>query len=124
MPFGLGLFSSSGPERMDYDVAYKQAEEMLSPKFDQQRQQLSRDQRQRGFYGQMPGDVMEQQLASQQTAQTGQFAQDLIQQDFQMQMQEEEAGGGFWEAVGGIAGGFLGGPGGAAIGSGIADWLF
>jgi len=122
-----GFFSSGQDpmQPMDYDEAFDQAEQILGPRFEQQRQDLSRQQRQRGFYGQMPGDVMEQQLASQQTAQTGQFAHDLRQQDWQMQMQQEELGGdGFWGTVGGIAGGFLGGPGGAAVGQGIADWLF
>ena len=128
----LGGGNSMGP--MDYEQAYEQAEEILSPQFKQQRQELSRNQRQRGFYGQMPGDVMEQQLASQQVAQTGQMATDLQHQDWQRQMQQEQfefqqqqyedqQSSDFWGTIGGIAGGILGGPAGAAIGTGAGNLI-
>ncbi|MFW6122250.1 MAG: hypothetical protein ACOC80_15310, partial [Petrotogales bacterium] len=116
------------PEPMDYEKAYKQAEDVLQPEFEQQQQDLSKQQVNRGFYGQMPGDVMQQELAGQQESQLAQQATDIQQQDWQRNMQEYEAEMGqyqqeeqeksnFWGTVGGIAGSFLGGPGGGAVGS-------
>lgn len=121
------------PNPMDYNVAYRQAEEMLTPQYERQMDNLRNQQIQRGFYGQMPGDVMQQQLASQQVAQTGQMATDLQHQDWQRQMQqqefdfmqqqyEDEQDRQFWSTIGGIAGAgigaFVGNPyAGYAIGS-------
>ena len=74
----------------DFDEYYNQAEDILSPKFKEQMENLSAKQVNRGFYGQMPADVMQQELANKQTAQKTQYAQRLKQQDWENQMQQKQ----------------------------------
>ena len=80
--------SSSGVK--DFDEYYNQAEDILSPKFKEQMENLSAKQVNRGFYGQMPADVMQQELANKQTAQKTQYAQRLKQQDWENEMQQKQ----------------------------------
>ena len=127
---------------MDYSQAYSQAQQALQPQFNQQMQNLGRQQVSRGFYGQLPGDVMQQQLGTQQVGQTAQYAQQLQdadwqrgfqqaqlalqqeQMDMQQQQQEQERRDNFWRTIGGVAGTVLGGPIGGAIGGYVTDRIF
>lgn len=74
----------------DFDEYYEQAEDILDPKFQEQMDKLASQQVNRGFYGQMPGDVMQQELKGQQTSQIAQYAQDLKNKDWQKEMQKKQ----------------------------------
>jgi hypothetical protein len=130
--------NNNGIDYMDYDEAYSQAEKILQPKFNQQMQNLSNQQINRGFYGQMPGDVMQQELAGQQEAQIANQALNLQQQDFNRQLKQaqfnwrrnqakkqrqQQQSSNFWGTIGTIAGGFLGGPAGGVIGRWLGNQL-
>ena len=71
------------PDPMEFDTAYTQAEKRLQPKFNQEMNSLQSNLVNRGFYGQMPGDVMQQQLQTQQTGQTADLANKLQQRDWE-----------------------------------------
>lgn len=116
------------PDKMSFDDAYGQAEQMMEPKFNQQRQELSRNQRERGFHGQLPGDIAEQSLGQQQEAQLSQTAMDIQNQDFNQQMQQQEMEmqqPGAGDYLGQGLGQFLGGQGGEAFAEHAIDegWL-
>jgi len=137
-----GRNNSSGGAK-DFDEYYNQAEDILDPKFNEQMEKLSAKQVNRGFYGQMPADVMQQELANQQTAQKTRYAQRLKQQDWEnemqkkqfelqkkqynQQMQERENQSTMSSMGTGAAIGSAFGPVGAAVGGGLgwlADSLF
>ena len=131
------------PETMDYQQALSQAEQILAPQQQQQMDQLRNQQISRGFYGQLPGDVMQQELGAQHAGQMAQFATDLQQQDFQRSMQQHQAdmqqyqlerqeSQDFWSGIGsllgtvggGVAGFALGGPAGALTGAQVGSQVF
>ena len=120
---------------MDYSQAYNQARQALQPQFDQQMQNLGRQQVSRGFYGQLPADAMQQQMGAQQVGQTAQYAQQLQDADWQrgfqqaqmamqQEQQERQRKDNFWRTIGGVAGTVSGGPIGGAIGGYVTDRIF
>ena len=124
----------SAPERMSYEDAYSQAEDVLTPQFESNREQVLTDVDKnlisRGFYGQAPGDYMKSgvmgDMQSQFEGQKSQYAQNLRQneyaQDYQVyqhQLQQYNEPDPFWSTIGSIAGSFMGGQGGEAL----FNWL-
>lgn len=128
------------------DKYLEQAKNILQPEYERQKEQvlgnLSHQQVNRGFYGQAPGDAIRQQtaadLSSQYQSNLAQQAQQIRQNAFNRQMQkkrfnwqkknarrqrEAEKDSNMWGTIGTIAGGFLGGPAGSAIGGAIANWF-
>lgn len=86
------------PESMDYEVALRQAEEILGPQFERQKEnvlgKMASEQASRGFYGQAPADAARQSavadLLGRHQGNVASMGQNLKQQDWQREMQEEQ----------------------------------
>ena len=119
------------PKMIDYNEAFRQAEQALNPQFNKAMGQMDRGNISRGFYGQLPADVMKNELRQNQIGQTANYAQNLRQNQFgndmqsygyQMQDYNDRSQGllnnpNFWGSIGSIAGSALGGPFGGALGN-------
>lgn len=85
-------------DTMNYEKAMRQAKDMMQPQYEQQREQvlgnLSRQQAQRGFYGQATGDAIQQStladMSNQYMGNLAQQAQQIRQQNFNRQMQQNQ----------------------------------
>lgn len=126
--------NSSKPKRMSYEDAYSQAQDVLTPQYEKNREktlgQVDNNLINRGFYGQAPGDSLKAgvmtdmendfqgQLANYATnLQNQQYDQDY--QTYQLGLQEQQRDDDFWSGIGNIAGSFLGGSGGESL----FNWL-
>jgi len=124
------------PEKMSYDEAYGRAEEMLEPRYQENREQVMSDINNnlvsRGFYGQAPGDAMRAEtmgdMQSQYESQLVKTAMDIQNQNFNMDykqyqanLQNEQQQPNLMGTAGKILGGFMAGPGGSAIGQAFAQ---
>lgn len=107
--------SGSG-EMYDYDAAWEQADAILSPQFQRQMDttmaDLDRHNMSRGFYGQMPADVMKRSTAGDMTMQhqgnVAQLAAQMALQQGQLGLQQQQLAnqqrGAMWGGIGQFVG--------------------
>ena len=149
IPLGIELVSNlfdddepKAPEKMPYEDALGQAEDVLRPSYDKSvgnvMQNVNNNMVSRGFYGQAPGDNMranvKSDMASDYESQKSNYAQNLQNNDYTQQYQTYQTGlnqknqqakldkqpDPFWSSVGLIAGSWAGSKGGSDL---ITSWF-
>ena len=144
IPLGIELVSNlfggdddepKAPEKMPYEDALGQAEDVLRPSYDKSvgnvMQNVNNNMVSRGFYGQAPGDNMRanvrSNMASDYESQKSNYAQNLQNNDYTQQYQayQTELKQGnqqdpFMRSLGSIAGSWAGSKGGSDL---ITSWF-
>jgi hypothetical protein len=139
IPLAINLLTGGGssqpkepkaPERMSYDEAMGQARDVMTPQYEESKENVMGDVNKnlisRGFYGQAPGDALrantmgnmetdfQGQLANYATnLQNQQYAQDY--QTYQTNLGQYNQRPNTSQMLGSLAGQFLGGPGGESL---------
>jgi hypothetical protein len=78
------------PPTLSYDEALEQSKDLLDPMYKERLEQMDTYNAARGFYGQLPADVMRRSTEQEQTSQIASLAQQMKGQSQQQALQQQQ----------------------------------